>query len=420
MKLPPSFKHRRFLIYWFGITAAWAARQMAQWAILWHINSLTNSPLALGAVGLIQVLPTLLVSLFAGILADSFNRRHVLFITQSLMGVMTVVLGLLTIGNQIQLWMIYLFIGLRAVALTFDLPARQSLVPNLVSGKNLSNAFSTQTIAFQTGAFIGPVLSGLALKNIGQGWTYLTSAGGFLVMIFALKLIGHVDQEIEQRKGKGIDFAAIREGVQYTLKHPLILPSMLLDFLATLFTRADTLMPIIATEILGVGEILYGWLSSAQAIGATLAGLVLSQQARIRKQGRLLLVSVVLIGVGSIGFGLSRTFVVTMLALMLMGASDAVSAVIRNTIRQFQTPDRIRGRMVSVNQIFFMGGPQLGELKSGILGQLVGVPLAITLGGFACILSAGWVARRWPLLNNYDGGDDAPKIQAKPSVQPES
>jgi MFS family permease len=178
---------------------------------------------------------------------------------------------------------------------------------------------------------------------------------------------------------------------------------MLLDFFATLLTRSDPLMPIVANDILKVGPVEYGWLASAQAAGSTLAGLTLSQVPKIRHQGRVLVAAVMMIGVGAIGFGLSRSLPLTLLALMLIGASDAVSSIIRNTLRQLETPDEMRGRMTGVNQVFFMGGPQLGEWRSGLFGNWIGVPAGIALGGGACILVTGWVAARWPALRKYEG-----------------
>jgi MFS family permease len=147
----------------------------------------------------------------------------------------------------------------------------------------------------------------------------------------------------------------------------------------------------------------YGWLTAAQSIGAMAAAVVLSQYNEIRRQGPVFLAAVAIFGIATIVFGLSRSFILAMAALIVIGAADSVSTVIRNTIRQLQTPDHIRGRMVSVNQIFFMGGPQLGEVEAGLAAQFLGVPFAIVSGGVGCMLAVGWIARRWPQLRSYDG-----------------
>lgn len=403
MHLPPAFRHRQFAIFWSGLLFAWIANQVLVWAIPWHIRDFSANPLLLGAIGLVRLLPTVVASLFAGYLADRFSRRRVLFITQGIMGLTALTLALLTLTGHITLWAVYLLLLVQATAYVFDLPARLALTPNIVPAEDLPNALSAQFIAIQVGGLLGPVLSGALINRWGQGTAYLASAGLFSVMLLALLLMGAVPQEKLRSGESGFEWAAIKEGVIFTFRHPLIFPSMLLDFLATLLTRADSLMPYFARDILHLNAAQYGWLSAAQAIGAFAAAITLTQVRRIRRQGVLLLGSVALIGVSAVIFGFSRSFPLSMAALMLAGASDSVSSIVRSAIRQLNTPDRLRGRMTSVNQIFFMGGPYLGDVKSGGLGGLIGVPLAVALGGVGCVLSVIWVARRWPPLRAYDG-----------------
>lgn len=275
-------------------------------------------------------------------------------------------------------------------------------MPNLVPARVVGNAFSLETIAFQIGAFLGPTLSGVLIDRFGIAPTYFVSLFATALMVVALGLLRDIKQNSAEDRPKRLDWRTIQEGITFTFQQPLILSGMLLDFLATLFTRADTLMPIIARDILGVGPIAYGWLSAAQSIGATFAGITMSLFRQVRRQGVVLLSAVTMVGFGTLAFGLSREFALAMAALMVVGASDSISSIIRNTIRQLHTPDHIRGRMTSVNQMFFMGGPQLGEVKSGLFGQWIGVPLTIALGGIACVLSVGWIARRWPVLRTYN------------------
>ena len=156
---------------------------------------------------------------------------------------------------------------------------------------------------------------------------------------------------------------------------------------------------------MNVGEIQYGWLAAAQSVGGVLVGFFYSQKNNIRNQGRLLLTSVIGFGFATIFFGLSASFAFSMVALILIGAFDGISTILRNTLRQIQTPDQLRGRMVSINQIFFMGGPQLGEIEAGMVAQAWGTPLAIITGGIGCILGVALVALRWPQLRNYDSPD---------------
>jgi len=403
MQLPLSLRHRKFAIYWPGLILGWVGNQVLIWAIPWHIRDFTNNPLALGVIGLIRLAPTVLFSLFAGAIADSFNRRRVVFITQGMMGSVGLALAALTWSDKIQLWHIYLLLGLHASAYIFSMPARYSLTPNLVPGSALTNALSVEFFGIQIASLGGPVLSGWLLNRFGQSAAYLAAAVLFGAILTSLLLMGPIPQAKRETARKGIDWESIKEGIQFTFRHPLILPSMLLDFLATLLTRADSLMPFFARDILGLNAAQYGWLSAASALGATASGFALSQVREIRHQGKLLLAAVGTIGVSAIMFGFSRSFPLSMGALIVIGSSDSISSIIRSTIRQTHTSDNLRGRMTSVNQIFFMGGPYLGDVKSGFLGGVIGVPLAVALGGMACVFSVGWIGFQWPKLRGYDG-----------------
>jgi MFS family permease len=382
---------------------------MQVWALFWHIRTLSDQPIALGGIGVARILPILAFSLVGGALADVVNRRRVLFITQSVMAFVALALAWLTFQGSITLWHIYALTAIQAVAIAFDLPARQALVPNLVPAQDLPSAFSLQSIAFQTGAIVGPALSGLVIAYWGQSYTYLINAVSFLAVIVPLLLIGPVKQQLSVdgrgARRAGVSLPAIAEGVRFILAHPIILSSMVLDFFATFFSSANTLMPIFARDVLHVGALEYGWLSAAQSVGAVIAALVISQLPQLRRQGPLFLGAVVAFGLATIAFGLARTLPAAVLALVFVGASDSVSTIIRNTIRQLQTPDYIRGRMTSVNQIFFMGGPQLGEVEAGVAAQLFGAPFAVISGGVGCILAVAWIANRWPQLRFYNGDE---------------
>jgi MFS family permease len=295
--------------------------------------------------------------------------------------------------------------------MAFDLPARQSLVPNLVPREVLPSAFSLQSIAFNTGSIVGPAMSGVIIGYLGQEYVYLINGVTFLAVILALILLGPVPQSRAQvERGMRAAWTDIFDGVKFILNQPLILSTMILDFIATFFASANTLLPFFAQNILHIGEVAYGWLAAAQSIGAVLVGIIASQYHHIRRQGMLLVTSVVVFGGATILFGVSRIYAVIFLALALMGAADSVSTIIRNTIRQLNTPDSLRGRMTSINQIFFMGGPQLGEVEAGAIAQFFGIPFAIISGGIGTILGVWLIVSIWPALPRYNG--DEPTIQS--------
>jgi MFS family permease len=402
MHIPPALKHRRFFFLWLGLLISIAGTQMQIWALFWHIRDLTDQPIAVSGIGLARILPVIIFSLIGGVLADAANRRKIIFITQSIAALLALALGLFTQFGHITLWHIYVITGLNAIAIAFDGPARQALVPNLVPAKDLPNAFSMTSIAFQTGSVVGPALSGIVIAVRGQQAVYYINAVSFLAVIIALVAIGDVPQKIETKSVNG-GLSSIAEGVRFILAKPIIFSTMILDFIATFFASANTLMPFVARDILHVGEVQYGLLSAAQAAGAVTMALIVSQVRELRKQGPLFIGSVIVFGLATILFGASRFFVLAWIALALTGAADGLSTIIRNTIRQLQTPDHIRGRMTSVNQIFFQGGPQLGEIEAGAVAQAFGVPFAIISGGIGCMVGLGLVVWKWPFLISYNG-----------------
>jgi MFS family permease len=407
IRVPPSLKHRRFFYLWSGQLLSIAGTQMQLWALFWHIRTLTDQPIALGGVGLARIFPIIIFSLVGGVIADAFERRKIMFITQSAAALVAVALGLLTQSGQINIWLIYALTAFQAIAIAFDSPARQALVPNLVPAKDLPNAFSMTSIAWQTGAIIGPALSGFVIAFGGQQAVYYINAISYLAVILALILIGPVAQTKADRIA-GVSWASMKEGIQFILSKPIIISTMLLDFVATFFASGNTLMPIIARDVLHVGVLEYGWLSAAQSVGAVIAALVVSQLPEVRRQGQIFLGSVVVFGTATIVFGATTSLVLAWFALAVTGAADSVSTIIRNTIRQLQTPDKIRGRMTSVNQIFFQGGPQLGEVEAGVMAQLFGAPVAIISGGIGCIAGMWLIVRKWPILLRYNGDEHLP------------
>jgi len=380
-------------------------------ALLWHLRLLSNLPLVVSGIGLARFVPILIFAPFGGVVADAYNRRKVLLITQITMTLTALALAVLTWLGIIQIWHIYILTAIQAVATSFDGPARQSLVPNLVPREALPSAFSLQSIASNTGSIVGPGLGGIVIAYLGLQYAYLFNAASFLAVIFALLVIGPITQEKALViKGAKASLESIREGIHFVTNQPIILSSMILDFIATFFSSATTLLPFVARDVLHVGEVAYGWLVSADSVGAVLVGLIFSQQSHIRRQGALLLAAVTSYGLATALFGFARTFPFAMLALMLVGAGDSVSTILRNTIRQIQTPDYIRGRMVSLNQIFFMGGPQLGEIEAGLVGQLLGIPVSIISGGIGCVIGVALVALHWPQLRRYKGDEPAAVI----------
>ena len=380
---------------WSGQVVSVTGSQMQLVAINWHVYLLTKSAVALGMVGLARVVPIILCSLAGGVMADAVDRKRLMLAAQVSMLLCAAALAVVTAAGVEAVWPLYALTAASSAASAFDAPARQALLPSLVPARHLANAVSLSFIAFQTALVAGPVLAGLVLAAYGPATVYALNAASFLAVIAALLLIrvGGRGGAEDVEGGEGVmnasvSFAALAEGLKFVWRTPIIVQTMTLDFVATFFASATALLPIFAAEILRVGESGYGLLAAAPAAGAVVAGLVLARAAsEWRRPGAWVLASVAAYGAATVVFGLSRAFWLSFAMLAASGAADTVSTVIRQTIRQLVTPDRLRGRMTSVNMIFFIGGPQLGEFEAGLAARWLGAPLSVVAGGLGCLLA---------------------------------
>jgi MFS family permease len=399
-----ALQHRNFRLLWLGQLVSFSGSMMQNAAILWHVSLLVPSHdkgLALGMVGLVKVVPIVGFSLLSGVVADAVDRRKLMYITQGVMMATAGTLAALVFTGLSVLWPVYLLAAVSAAAGAFDGPARQSLIPNLVPPEHFPNAISLNTIMFQTASVLGPTLAGGVIGALGVGWAYGLNAVSFLAVIAGLLLMRDVPG---RRPGTAADISlgAMRDGLRFVFSSPIIRSSMLLDFLATFFASATALLPIFAQDILRVGARGYGLLYAAPSVGAVVMSLIMVPAVeRIDRRGVVLLRAIGVYGLATLVFGFSRSFWLTFVCLAAVGASDTVSTVLRNVIRQLATPDHLRGRMTSVNMIFFMGGPQLGELEAGLMAHGFGAPFSVVSGGLACLGLTGWVAARTPSLVRY-------------------
>jgi MFS family permease len=399
-----ALRHRNFRLLWAGQMVSVSGSMMQTAALLWQVSLLAppgRKGIALGTVGLVRVLPIIILSLFGGVVADSRGRRPLMLATQSVLTLLAAGLAYLTLSGHATLPLVYLLAALTAAATAFDAPARQALVPNLVPRSDLPNALSLMTILFQVASVAGPSLAGIVIATHGVGVAYAVNALSFLAVLGALAAMRDVPEPpVEERSTVTIKAAV--EGLRFVFRAPLIRGSMFLDFFATFFASATTMLPIMVQDVLKVGPRAYGWLYAAPAVGALVAGIfMVGAVDRIERRGRVLFWSVAAFGVATVGFGVSRWFPLSYLCLALTGATDTVSMVLRNIIRQLSTPDSLRGRMTSVNMVFFMGGPQLGEMEAGVVAQLFSAPVSVVTGGIGCVLAVGWIAARTPELRRY-------------------
>jgi MFS family permease len=388
-----------FRRYFSGQFISAVGTQMQQVALAWQLYLLTHSPVALGLIGAFKALPVLVFALGGGVVADSVDRRRLMLLTQSVMAISSLVLLIATVSGFVSAPLIYAVTALSAVAFAFDRPAAGALVPRLVPREHLSNALSLNVMGWQAAGVAGPAIGGLLLAAKGPAAVYAADVATFLTYIALLASIRRDD--LAPEKTTPVTLAAALEGLRFIRGNPLILSTMVLDFLAMFFGGALLLMPFFADQVFGVGERGLGLLYAAQPAGAALAAGYLAAGPKIKRHGVVFLWMLGIYGTSIALFGMATSLPLALLAMAISGAADTVSTVIRGTLRQLLTPDEMRGRMTSVGMIFFIGGPQLGEVEAGVLAKFLGAPMAVTAGGIVCLFLPLIAALAFPQIRRY-------------------
>jgi MFS family permease len=402
-----ALQHRNYRLIWIGLLVSFTGSMMQNAALLWHVSLLVTperKALALGFVGLVRVVPVVVFSMLSGVVADAWDRRRLMLFTQMAATIVAIGLGVIAFRGGGAVWPVYVLAAIGSAVGAFDLPARNALVPSLVPREHLPNAISLNTIMFQTASVAGPSLGGLIIYATSVGWVYIVNAISFAFVIVALLMMRDVPPRPESQQGSrdDVSFHAAFEGLRFVFRSPLIRSTMLLDFFATFFSSATALLPIFAQDILRVGAQGYGWLYAAPAVGAVATSAAMVPLTdRIERRGPTLLWAVAGYGLATVVFGFSRSFWLTFICLAMTGATDTVSMIIRNIVRQLETPDRLRGRMTGVNMVFFLGGPQLGELEAGAVANWLGAAFSVISGGVGCVIAVGWIAAVTPALRAY-------------------
>jgi MFS family permease len=395
-----AFRYSDFRWIWTGQLISEAGSNMQLVAINWHIYILTHSPIALGLIGLARVIPSLILSLVGGLYADARDRRKILLVTQSTMMVLAGLLALSDNFGSITVVLIYLIAAGIAATEAFNGPAWQSIVPNLVPREHLMNALSLTNVMKHTATIVGPTIAGFIIAWKGVAAVYFINMVSFIAVLYPIFRM-KTPTQISLGKSR-ISLKAMGEGIHFVRLNKILLSTALLDFFSTFFSSATALLPIFAKDILNVGPQGLGILHAGRSVGAVVSGGAMSFLGNARKKGKIVLYSITVYALATVVFGASHWFILTFLALVMIGAGDTVSAIVRQNIRQEETPDHFRGRMTSVMRIFSNGGPQLGNLEAGIVAALIGAPLSVITGGIANLFFIGWIAWKVPKLREYE------------------
>lgn len=400
---PPShayavLRHRDFRLLWQAELASSFGTQMQRVAIAWQVYDLTGDALRLGVLGLVRFAAVVIVGMLGGVLADRRDRRKLLIGSQIALACTSGTLALLAATGTTSLGAIYALTLLAGAMTSIGGPARQAFIPSLVPRAEIAGAMSLQILAMQVATVTGPVAAGWMIARVDIAPIYAFDALSFVGVAIAALAIRARPAPV---RAEGSTWQAALDGLRFLRGSPVLLGVMAADFAATFFGAATVLMPIFATEILGVGPRGLGFLYSASAIGAVAGSVAMSLARTPQFPGRGVLVAIVVYGLSVVAFGLSDRYWLSLLVLAIGGAADAVSMALRHTIRNLATPDHLRGRVAATHSMFAMGGPQLGEFEAGAAASLIGAGPSVALGGLGTLLAAAVVAKVVPEIRKF-------------------
>ena len=380
------------------------AAQIQGVVVSWQIYDITRDPLSLGLMGLAEALPYISIALFAGHVADRQDRRTISLASLALLVVCSVSLLSLSIGANWRgnasghrlVWPFYVVIFLSGIARSFLQPARQALGAEIVPRPLYPNAVAWRSSTWQTAAVAGPALGGLLYGFTSPSFAYGVDASLMIVALLAFAAIAYVPRGVRTMESSVGE--SLRTGIQFVIREPVLLGAMTLDLFSVLLGGAEALLPVFADSILKVGPQGLGILRAAPAAGATVMSLYLAHRRPFKRAGFALLNAVAVFALCIIGFGLSRSFVLSLALLAISGMADNVSVVVRSTLLQVLTPEQLLGRVSSVNAIFIGSSNELGAFESGVAAKLLGTVTSVVLGGVASLSVVGIVALRIPSL----------------------
>jgi MFS family permease len=391
---------RYFLGYRFFMTMATLMQSVI---VSWHMYYLTHNVLWLGLIGLVEVIPQISISLFAGHYIDLWDRKKIVRNSTIILLIGSSILAIYSIESfhsfeRLGIWPIFITIFLTGLSRGILMPAHTALLGQLVDKKDYANAATWSSANWQIGAVMGPALGGLI-----YGFSTITVAYSSIIFIYVISLYMISRVQIKHILNKALTadediFSRIREGIRFVLQSPELLGAFSLDMFAVLFGGAVALLPVFASDVLHVGPEGLGFLRACPAIGAIMMSFYLMFYPPVYNSGRTLLLAVSAFGLCMIGFAFSHWFWLSALLLLLSGLFDNVSVVIRGTILQLYTPEHMRGRVASVNSIFIGSSNELGAFESGVTAKLMGLVPSVAFGGIMTLIVVGTTAKINPVL----------------------
>jgi len=385
-----ALRYRDFRLFWTGHLISNIGTWMQMTATNWLLYQLTGSPVLLGLNGIFRAVPAIGLGVISGTFADRYDRRKLLLCTEVVSGLLALGLAVLDHSGRIEPWHIYLSTFLNASVGSFDGPARQALFPNLVPRSALPNAVALNSLLWKGSALLGPSLAGVAINWMGTAGAFYANAASYVAVVVAIWMMRVTSKGGLKRRSL---LSETTEGFSYIVSHPVVLGVMAMEAIASIFGLNHTMLTIFASDILRVGAHGFGLLQSARGLGAVIGSSFYIGVGQRQYQGKILFVSALLYGAGFALFGISPSFLLSLLLMALVGATDTIWGASRGTILQLTTPDTFRGRVMGVFQLSNRGLHPLGQVQSGLIIPLIGAPAATVLGGL--VVSAGTLIAAW-------------------------
>ena len=410
----PLRRSRDFRVLWFGQIVSLTGRYITLVALPFQVFLLTRSSLAVGMIGLVELLPLMVFSILGSPIADRADRRIVILLSEFGLACTS---GLLLIGAVIgepPLWYLYVAAGLQAGLFGINMPTRAAAVPTLVSRTDLPAALALNQVLYNGAMVVGPAVGGLILARLGLTWAYGVDLLTYSASIASAFLLRPLPPEREGTEEPSTGWSAIKEGFTYLRRSRVLISTFLIDLDAMIFGMPRAVFPALAVGVFKAGPEGLGLLYAAPAAGALLGALTAGWVGRVRSQGRAVIWAVAGWGAAIAAFGLSgKVFWLGLFFLAVAGAADVVSAVYRGTILQLSVPDALRGRISAVHIAVVTGGPRLGDVEAGAVASLVSPTFSVVSGGLACILGVLVLSRMFPELRAYRA-EDSPSVGVSP------
>ena len=412
-----ALKHRNFQLFFGGQIISLVGTWMQTVAQAWLIYRLTGSGALLGVLGFVGQIPIFLLSPLAGLAADRWPRRRVVIATQTASMVLAFILAALTMTGRISVWEIIVLATMLGIVNAFDVPARQSFMIEMVGREDLINAIALNSSMFNLARVAGPAIAAGLVAVVGEGWCFLLNAISYLAVIAGLFLM-RIQKRMAAHDGAA-PLEKLREGLRFA-RHTkpiraLLVLVAIVSFMATPYT---VLMPIFAVQILHGGVNAYGWLMGAVGFGAMFGALALAMRHELRGLGKVVAYAATGLGASLVLFSASHWFWVSFMILIVSGFTMMMQFTATNTLIQAMVPDQLRGRVMSIYSMMFLGMSPLGSLLAGALADRIGAPVTMAIGGLASCLGGLAFARKWPAMRGPARDLVAAQGMMSPAPQP--